>query len=123
MKQFTDIANKIIKNLQVHNIKCYIWHEATTGSVYLRFEDNRMCSIRIGNHSGRDHLKYKYNLRSDIPIKQKRWVKDSGVWRCYIPLNQWKELIPILIERSEQIKTWEESKFSYTIPKFKTVTK
>jgi len=119
MKHFKDIADKLIIELAVKGIECYIWHLATTGSVYIRFKDSRMCSVRIGNHDGRDHLKYKYNLRDDISSNHKNWIKDGETWRYYLQLTKWKELIPELVKRHELIQTWPESKFQYKIPSFK----
>lgn len=117
--QFLNVANKLIAQLKEIGIESYVWHVATTGSVYIRFSDSRMCSVRIGDHNGRDHLKYKYNLRSDINDKHKKWVKDGNAWRFYLPLNRWKDLIPVLVQRHNQIQEWPESKFKYNIPSFK----
>ena len=114
---FEAIGNKLILELEKVNIKAYVWHIATTGSVYIRFDDSRMCSIRIGNHKGRNKLKYKYNLRNDISKEQ--WKKDEDVWRFYLPLNMWKSLIPVLVNRHNQIQDWGETKFKYNIPSFK----
>lgn len=112
-------ADCIVEALNNSNVPCYIWHIATTGSIYIRFEDNRIGSVRIGNHEGRSKLKYKYNLRSDLNLKDVKWVKDENTWRCYLPLFKWDELVKILIERSNQVKSWPQSKFQYTIPKYK----
>lgn len=119
MNQFEDIANKIIEELAKTDIKAYIWHAATTGSVYIRFEDNRMCSLRIGDHEGRKKLKYKYNLRSDISPRNKGWRKDDEIWRYYLPITLWEEIIPVLIQRHKDIQQWGPSKYKYKIPSFK----
>lgn len=116
---FLSIANKIINELKLFDIHAYIWHVANTGSVYIRFSDNRMSSIRISNHNGRSRLKYKYNLRSDLKLSEPKWMKDDNVWRYFLPLEKWKELIPILRQRHEQIQNLEPSKYSYFIPKYK----
>lgn len=118
-KYFSNAADNFVAALIKEGVKAYIWHKATTGSVYVRFEDSRMGSVRIGNHDGREHLKYKFNLRDDISPKQKGWRKDGGVWRHYCPLNQWKELVPMLVERQKQVAGWPESKYNYIVPKFK----
>ena len=119
MDHFESIANKLIIELKVLGIQAYIWHKATTGSIYVRFNDNRMCSIRLSDHNGRNKLKYKFNLRSDISSNHKKWVKDGKVWRCYLPLNKWRELLPILMDRHNQIQEWNQSKYCYHIPSFK----
>lgn len=117
--EFQNIAKKLISNLKDKGIDAYIWHAATTGSVYIRFSDNRMCSVRLGDHQGRSKLKYKYNLRSDISPQHPKWVKDDGVWRFFLPMNKWKDLIPVLVKRHEQVKKWNKSNYGYNIPSFK----
>lgn len=119
MMDFKGVANKLVAQLNELGIESYIYHLATTGSIYIRFKDVRMCSIRLGDHPGKEKLKYKYNLRSDISHNHKRWLKDKDVWRFYLPLNQWKDIIPVLQERHKLIQTWPESKYKYNIPKFK----
>jgi hypothetical protein len=119
MKLFLDIANKLIEELAKHDIKAYIWHAATTGSVYIRFEDCRVGSVRLGNHDGREKLKYKFNIRNDIGSRHKTWIKDNGIWRYFVLAHKWKEIIPVLIQRYQEVQKWEKTKFNYTIPYFK----
>ena len=114
-----NVANNLIFELTQLKIGCYIWHIATTDSVYIRFKDNRMGSIRIGDHDGREKLKYKWNLRNDLKPRNCGWKKDDKTWRYYLPLTQWKELIPVLQKRHEEVQIWPESKFEYGIPSFK----
>jgi len=118
MSLFQNIASKLIVELGRKEIEAYIWHAATTGSVYIRFQDARMCSIRIGDHEGRSKLKYKYNLRSDMSMGRAKWIKDNGVWRYYLNLSQWKDIIPVLEARKEQVKDWPK-KYEYHVPHFK----
>lgn len=113
------IANKIVCELKEANVESYIWHVANTGSVYIRFKDPRMCSIRIGDHNGRDKLKYKYNLRNDLRLKKGKWVKDNNIWRYYSPLEKWRELIPMLVDRKKKLENWEGKKYDYGIPRYK----
>lgn len=40
--QLINIANKLVSELNDLGIGSYVWHAATTGSVYIRFDDNRM---------------------------------------------------------------------------------
>ena len=112
-----DLCNKVVQTLNDIGIECYIWHKATTGSCYIRFKDNRIGSIRIGDHDGRDKLKYKWNIRTDKRIKE-GWVKDE-TWRYYVRHNNWKNIIEPIQKRAEQVKEWKDSKYEYNIPKFK----
>ena len=113
------LANKVISELNSLGIECYLWHKATTGSVYIRFKDVRMGSIRIGDHPGRDKLKYKFNLRNDMGLSVGKWIKNGDNWRYYAPFEKWKELIPVLQKRFQDVQTWGPSKYQYTIPSFK----
>ena len=115
-----DVAKKIVSTLASEGIECYIWHVATTGSVYIRFADPRMCSIRIGDHDGKEKLRYKYNIRSDSGFKS-GWVKDENIWRHYLPINRWAEITQLMKDRREQIAGWKENspKYEYGVPKFK----
>lgn len=114
-------ANKIINLLKENNVEAYIWHKATTNSIYIRFKDNRIGSIRIADHEGRDKLKYKFNLRSDLHLSKAKWQKDGDLWRYFAPINQYKEMVAQIINRAKQVSTWEETKYSYNISKFKQI--
>ena len=116
MNQIHDIANKLLWELKRVSIKAYIWHKATTGSCYIRFKDNRIGSIRIGDHPGREHLKYKFNIRTDNV--QEGWQKDE-TWRYYIKACNWKKIIPVIQNQADKVQNYKSSKYSYTIPKFK----
>ena len=118
---FESIAKCVVKRANEHELNAYIWHVATTGSIYIRFKDNRMCSIRIGNHNGREKYKYKFNMRSDI--RRKRLEKDKEIWRLYFPVGDINNLIEALLERKKRIQTWKETKYHYGIPYFKKVKK
>jgi hypothetical protein len=116
---FTGIANKLVIELTELGIKCYIYHTATTGSIYIRFEDIRIGSIRLGDHDGKEKLKYKFNIRSDISRKHKRWLKDGDVWRFYLRQDDWRQIIPVLQDRFKTVQTWPASKYEYFTPSFK----
>lgn len=118
-KKAEDLANCVIDALTERGVGCYIWHKATTGSVYIRFDDNRIGSIRIADHEGRSRLKYKYNLMIDGNFGRPKWVKDDGRWRCYAHSKCYMEMVLLIIQQSEKVKQYSEPKFSYTIPKFK----
>lgn len=121
-KVFVNVANKLIDELKQIGVSAYIYHEATTGSVYIRFDDQRMGSVRIANHQGRDKLKYKFNIRADInTIPEGRWVKDDGHWRHYISIRYWRNLIDILKKQHEFIQTKPAAKFQYGTPKYKKI--
>lgn len=119
MNSFVKIAEHLVAELNKNEVKSYIWHVVSgdTGSVYIRFEDPNIGSIRIANHAGREKLKYKYNLRTDLHLSKGKWVKEENVWSYFGPVEQWKDLIPLLINRKAHVCNWK--KRYYFIPKHK----
>ena len=116
---FTKIANKIIAELQKEGVTAYLWHKATTGSVYVRFEDPRIGSIRIGNHNGRDQYQYKFNVRSDMKGNG-RWIKPEKTWRYFQPLETWKDIIPVIVKRAQDVaQQGTPVRYQYGIPSWK----
>lgn len=113
-----NVANDIIEKLKEQDIGAYIWHKATTGSVYIRFSDNRLGSIRIGDHKGISKYKYKYNIRVDSTFNG--WKKDGNSWRFYTNISTYENVIKEIINKSRFIKEKGiENKYSYAIPEFK----
>lgn len=119
MVNLNELADKVVSELLSNGIECYVYHRATTGSVYIRFKDQRMCSIRLGDHNGRGKLKYKYNIRVDLPLGYNKWQKDGDIWRLFLSSDQWKEIVPVLLKRKDEVKLWSTTKYSYKTPSFK----
>lgn len=62
----------------------------STNSIYLKLDYGLCNSIRISDHRGKEHLSYKYNLRSDI----KKYYKERDKYvRYYYLFEQRKNLI------------------------------
>lgn len=95
------IAKKLVQSLNDKGIKCYIYHQSKYNSVYVKFEDERMRSVRIADHKGREKYKYKFNLRADVP--RYKCTIDRGVKRHYYPENKWKVMRKHLINRYYKI--------------------
>ena len=118
-KKTESISNDVLSALIEQGVECYIWHKATTGSIYIRFKDVRVGSIRIADHKGRSKLKYKYNLMTEGNFGRPKWVKDEGQWRCFTHSKYYLDLCKLIVQQAEKVKTYSEAKFQYTIPKFK----
>ena len=58
-----DIATKLVKKLSKHG--AWVYHKAATGSIYIKFGDPKLCSLRIADHNGRERYRYKWNLMLD----------------------------------------------------------
>lgn len=88
------VAKDAMRRFKSHGIETYIYHVATTGSVYVKFTDERLRSIRIGNHNGRSKYRYKWNLRSDV--KRHYTENDRGATRFYFNMDT---ELPMFIQR------------------------
>jgi hypothetical protein len=70
----------------------YIYKKATTtNSVYIKFRNKGLLSLRVSDHEGIPKYSYKWNLRSDI--KEKYSKQDGRVNRIYFPFNEVNQLI------------------------------
>lgn len=118
--QVHNIAHKLVAELNDLWVECYIWHEAQGGSVYIRFKNQFIGSIRISDHPERSKLKYKFNIRADVHHNHNKWVKDKGSWRFTVSLNRWRNVIPEVLNRHHIVKEWTfKPKYNYIIPYYK----
>ena len=56
----------------------------SSDSVYLKLDDGVLGTIRISDHKGKKHLKYKYNLILGSPRKR---TVENGTKRLYVPFQ------------------------------------
>lgn len=62
-KVHKEIARSLVVMLADYG--AYIYHEATTGSVYVKFPHWALGSIRIGDHKGIGRYHYRWRVRTD----------------------------------------------------------
>lgn len=60
----------------------YVYHKALTGSVYIKFKDERIGSLRIADHPGRKKYKYRWNLCIDY-MHESESIHDRGTTRWF----------------------------------------
>ena len=95
-------AAKLVKYLSDSGVGCYVYHKASTGSVYVRFDNPTIGSVRFSDHSGRSHLKYKYNIL--LGEVRSGWKKEENHWRYYAPVHDWKKVAEVIIKSTKYIK-------------------
>ncbi len=103
---YHQIAEEVVKHLNQHNLGAYIYHKARSGSAYIKFEDTKLCSIRIGDHDGREKYRYKFNLRKDC--MSAGWKLEDNIWRYYAPFDNIPSLVAEILKRREFSKNWKE---------------
>lgn len=48
--------------LALGELEPYVYHTSSWGSVYIKFPDQRIGSLRIADHPSRKHYRYRWNL-------------------------------------------------------------
>ena len=97
--RFKYIAEQLIEKCKHAGMHPRIWHYATTGSVYIRFDLKKMRSVRIGDHDGREVYRYKYNLRFDLEKNMFYRDLDNGIERFYYAFDRMDQLVDDLAKR------------------------
>lgn len=78
------MAEHMIRTLKDNNVAIQRYDSATTSSIYLKLDYGVAFSIRISNHKGKKHLKYRYNVLLDEPshydaIAQRYYYNQTNV--------------------------------------------
>ena len=58
--KINECKNKLLELLKDYG--SMLWHTSKHNSVYIKFKDTRLGSIRISDHSGRDKYNYTYEI-------------------------------------------------------------
>lgn len=86
----SSLIKAILGKLKDAGLRPYIFKEAKSGSVYIKFKKNISGTLRISNHDERSRYSYRWNLRFDI---SKPYTIDKGHKCYYYPLNCIEEMI------------------------------
>lgn len=83
----------------------YIYHISNNDSVYIKFQDKRLGSIRISNHSQRNKYKYKWNILVDQGREISRSEYQNSVLRRYYSDDRLATFICDFGEHDKEIKS------------------
>ena len=90
-----NLADSIAKRLIAEGVIVQRYDAYTTNSIYLKLDYGVCNSIRISDHPGKKHLKYRYNIGSFV--KKYRKKKDRFD-RFYYRSDDSKNMIKKIIE-------------------------
>jgi len=76
---------------ELEDLGIWIYHVSQHGSVYLKFEDESLRSIRVADHPGRQKYRYKWNL--DLKDSKSKKVNDRGIVRNYYGIMDVESLV------------------------------
>ena len=120
MSRIDNVADYIIKELKRNDVIIHRYDSYSTNSVYLKLDYGAAHSIRISDHIGKEHLKYKYNV---VPKGVNGWVKDGMFWRyyCNIKENRYIDrMLKIIVDdRLLKIITYGRHRYDTEMKKFK----
>lgn len=92
--QLTDIADELVKALISEGFIIQRYDAYTSNSIYLKLDYGVCNSIRISDHKGKGHLKYRYNIGPHIT--EFKSVKDKYP-RFYYRADKVKNLVKKII--------------------------
>lgn len=97
-------AKKLLKALKEQG--AYLYHVSNYDSIYIRFKNKVLRSIRIGDHSGRKKYRYKWNLCSDRATSTQ---VEGNVIRYYYHFDDLGKLVLHIQNYSQcvQYEAWE----------------
>ena len=84
-----DLVTKVLCKLS--NLGAWVYHRAATGSVYIKFADPKLCSLRMADHEGREKYRYKWNLMENGLKSYK--INDGNVCRRFYTLDDIDKMV------------------------------
>lgn len=113
-----ELASYIIENLLAADFVIQRYDAYSTNSIYLKLDYGVMNSIRISNHTGKQYLKYRYNIGSNIKKFQNKIDKYP---RFYYPEKQVDRMLDkIISDRDEKIRKYGNLRYHFYMEENKT---
>lgn len=99
---FKKLADSLADELIANGFRVHRYDAYSSKSVYLKLDCGACNSIRISDHKGYRHLKYRYNIGSWI---KKRRSENDTYPRHYFPVNDASALVRRIVrDRDAKIK-------------------
>lgn len=103
-------AEFLIEKLKESGFKVMRYDAYTTNSIYLKVDDGVVGTIRISDHNGKKHLRYKYNL---IKGGSHYSREDKGITRYYFPMKEIELLVSkVLYDRQVLLKKYGQNSYN-----------
>lgn len=65
-REISAIALQVTEAMKKRGVIVHRYDSYTTNSVYLKFDYGAAYSLRISDHKGKKHLKYRFNIEMDL---------------------------------------------------------
>jgi len=77
---------------ELKHLGAYVHKKATSGSLYIKFRDPRIGSLRIADHKGIKIYSYRWNLYLKMPVDNPGIRKEGNVTRWYYSADDADEM-------------------------------
>ena len=107
---FKALADSLAERFLAEGFTVHRYDAYSTRSVYLKLDCGMCNSIRISDHPGKRHLKYRYNIGSWI--EERRHDHDGRCPRHYYPIEEADVLVAtVLRDRERRKKRYGEGRY------------
>lgn len=107
--QIKDTTDEIINALKAEGVIIQYYQSINSKSVYLKLDYGVLKSVRISDHNGKAHLKYRYNIQSNIT--KRRYDRQDK--RFYYPISDTDIMIEqILKDRNDKTTRYGQAKYN-----------
>lgn len=100
-RELHNLADQVIDKLYgkviIHRYNAY-----STNSIYLKFDYGVANSLRISDHPGKQHLKYRFNLMNDQANTPKYTIINENFPMCFYPPEDIDQMIADILQAKEE---------------------
>lgn len=101
---FKELADELAKRFIAEGFVVHRYDAYSTNSVYIKLDCGMCNSIRVSDHRGKKHLKYRYNIGSWI---RERYHENDKYPRHYYPISETDVLVKtVLRDRGRRIERY-----------------
>jgi hypothetical protein len=117
MGRISEKANYVADKLKEAGFIVQFYESYSTNSFYLKLDYGMSNSVRISDHSGKKHLKYKFNMITTCV--RTCWAKDNNFWRGFYRFDDTDKMIEDIIEtKNRKVSNMGQVKYNEVMLKF-----
>ena len=113
-----EVADKIVELCAERGIMVHRYDASSTCSIYLKFDNGVLGSLRISDHPSKSKFKHKYEM---APTIKRRMVSYNGEGVMYIKynVNDYEKFIEDLeYERKRLLDKWLWFRYEFYVEKY-----
>lgn len=111
-KEIKQLADYLVRHLKKAGFVVQRYNSYTTNSVYLKLDYGVCNSIRISDHRGKKHLKYRYNIEVGRPGFEMKY-EDFLPRYFYTPSMAKRMIESIVQDRNQKMGRYGKNRYYY----------